>query len=260
MHKFYLFIYFFILPFYNYAQTENNSITLSGTVFNKKDSLPVPKVSIMNYRTLDGVICTSKGYFEITIEKGDSLCFTAIGFDNYTLSFNENNLNNLNIYLTEATYNLKEVTIWPYANKDEFKRAFNELKLPKELALDLHLPEVKANIIDAYTPYEAPIAGTPFGLSGGYSIGGAFTALYEKYSKAGKERASYKELLAKDSNEKMLALKYNAAFVKKVTGIKDDTQIASLMEYCCLPEEFILNANEYDLVLAVEDCYQEYIK
>ncbi|OFY92443.1 MAG: hypothetical protein A3K10_16515 [Bacteroidetes bacterium RIFCSPLOWO2_12_FULL_31_6] len=258
MHKFYLIICFLILPLYNYAQTENNTITLSGIVFNKKDGLPVPKVSIMNYRTLDGVICTSRGYFEITIEKGDSLCFTSMGFDNYTLSFNENNLNNLKIYLTEATYNLKEITIWPYANKDEFRKAFKELKLPKELALDLHLPKI--NAIDTYSSYEAPISGMPSGLSGGYSIGGAFSALYEKYSKAGKERTAYKELLVKDSNKKMVALKYNADFVKKVTGIIDDEQAESLMDYCCLPEEFVLNNNEYDLVLAVQDCYAEYVK
>ncbi len=257
MHKYYLIICFFILPFNNYAQTENNTITLSGTVFNKKDSFPIPKVSIMNYRTLDGVICTSKGYFEITIAKGDSLCFTAMGFDNYILSFKENNSNNLNIYLTEATYNLKEVTIWPYANKDEFKKAFKELQLPDD-RVELNLPEVKVDSVPTIHLGGAKVFIKDAKLT--MVREGPFTKLYEQYSKAGRERTAYRELLVKDANEKMVALKYNVAFVKNVTGIKDDDQAASLMEYCCLPEEFVLNANEYDLVLAVEDCYQEYIK
>ena len=156
-----------------------------------------------------------------------------------------------------ATYNLKEVTIWPYANNDEFKKAFKELQLPDD-RVELNLPEVKVDSVPTIHLGGAKVFIKDAKLT--MVREGPFTKLYEQYSKAGRERTAYRELLVKDANEKMVALKYNVAFVKNVTGIKDDDQAASLMEYCCLPEEFVLNANEYDLVLAVEDCYQEYIK
>ena len=44
----------------------------------------------------------------------------------------------------------------------------------------------------------------------------------------------------------------------KITGLKDDQEIREFMKFCTLEVKFILEASDYELYLAIRNCYVEY--
>ncbi len=51
--------------------------------------------------------------------------------------------------------------------------------------------------------------------------------------------------------------KYNAQFVSKITGLKGK-ELNDFMNYCSFDRDFILKTSEYELIVIVNDIYEEY--
>jgi hypothetical protein len=54
--------------------------------------------------------------------------------------------------------------------------------------------------------------------------------------------------------------KYNNAFISRLTGLMEDEKILALKKFCDFSKEFILNNTEYDIAVAIVDCYKEFEK
>ena len=53
--------------------------------------------------------------------------------------------------------------------------------------------------------------------------------------------------------------KFNKRNVGELTGLKGE-ELVEFMDYCNLPEEFLLNASEYDILDTVKRMYRAYYK
>ena len=76
----------------------------------------------------------------------------------------------------------------------------------------------------------------------------------DKFSKEAKSRQAYAEVMKKEKAEN----RYNKKVVSNITGLKDEEEITAFMKFCPLNVKFILESTDYELYLAVRNCYVEY--
>lgn len=230
------------LPLMSYSQL----FLLSGKLLRQEDSQPIPNAHIINLSRSTGTVSLHDGSFHIYVQNGDKIRFQAVGFITEILIINENtNLTEVEkiIFLQKRIYELSEVRVVPYATYSEFKQAFIEYRDTVE-EYKLELPELP--LITEYRP------------QGGVVIKGAITELYNTYSQRGKQIKKYNEVLEQEALAIKANKKYNPRVVTKVTKLTDPKEIEEFMEFCNLNQFFILNAKEYELYQAIQDCFENY--
>ncbi|MBN2520677.1 MAG: hypothetical protein JXB17_09250, partial [Bacteroidales bacterium] len=62
------------------------------------------------------------------------------------------------------------------------------------------------------------------------------------------------------SVEKQVEKKYNKDIVAFITGINDERKVLDFMEFCKFSDDFILQSNDYQIYLAINNCYKEFCK
>jgi len=230
------------LPLIGYSQ----AMLLSGKLLQQEDSQPIPNAHIINLSRSIGTVSFHDGSFHIHVQNGDRIRFQAVGFVTEIIIINENtNLTEVekNIFLQKRIYELSEVRVVPYATFAEFKQAFIEHRDTVE-EYQLELPELPQ--ITEYRP------------QGGIVIKGAITELYNTYSQRGKQIKKYHEILEQEALAYKVSKKYNPRVVTMVTKLTDPKEIEEFMEFCKLNQLFILNAKEYELYQAIQDCFKDY--
>jgi hypothetical protein len=55
-------------------------------------------------------------------------------------------------------------------------------------------------------------------------------------------------------------MKLTRALITQVTGLNDDEQIDQFLGYCNMSNEFIANSTRYDIMVALDRCYDQYAK
>src|SRR3972149_111468 len=105
------------------------------------------------------------------------------------------------IMLEPEVYDMEEVIIVPYKNYKELKEAILAYDPPDEPEIDLGLPKLTKNQPneDGLVPI---VSFSPV------------TALYNKFSREGKERAEYHRLIKQKEIENKVEKKYNIEIIK----------------------------------------------
>jgi len=65
--------------------------------------------------------------------------------------------------------------------------------------------------------------------------------------------------LIKEEQEKYVDHRYNAIFIKKLTGL-EGAELDAFMKYCRPDYEFVVLVNDAELGLYILDCYKEYLQ
>lgn len=250
MKKALLFIYL-ILPLLILSQEEDRVI-LRGRILNT-DHTPVALAHIIHLETLRGTVSDTAGYFYIPLKLGDSLLVSRIGYSTRIFGFTESTTiykGEIEIVLLEQIYQLKEVVIHPFPRSwQEFSEAFKNLKTdPGPQPADLQL--AKEGILS----YQGPSGG--FGIN----MTSPISALYYIFGREPKSRRKYAALLASDKKEAQMRKRYNTELVKQLTGITDEEMLKKFLAYCNLDPDFVLLSSEYDLYVAILECYNSFCK
>lgn len=103
----------------------------------KADSLAgVPFATIIIKNKNRGTSANYDGSFSIAVETGDTILFTAIGFKNASyvvpMRFDRERYAMIQV-MTQDTVLLAESIVYPYPTPEEFRKAFLELEIPKNL-------------------------------------------------------------------------------------------------------------------------------
>ncbi len=245
---FFLFLVFTALPLN--AQEQKFQV-FSAQVISSEDSSPVSFAHVILKDEKKGLMCNELGNFSCKALVNDTIIITAIGYETRRLPLDSFNIdiNNGKLKLKPLTYSIDEVVIVPYKNYKEFREAFIAMEIPEKPFINLNIPNIKpdagANLKD----------GPPM-----ISVGSPISALYNAFSKEGKELAEYSELMDKKAIEKKVQKKYNKNIVSFVTGIMDERKVFDFMEFCSLSDEFIINSNDYQIYLAINNCFKEFQK
>ncbi len=163
MNKTLVAIIFLLISLNTSAQKSNEDLVqFSGVVVTSDSLQPIPYTSVIIKHAYRGTLTDFYGFFSFVAMKGDTVEFSYIGFKKSQFiipdTLKENRYSLIQM-LSRDTILLKETVIYPWPSKEEFKRAFIELKVPdddaqramRNLELAQH-KEVQENV-----PYDGSI-------------------------------------------------------------------------------------------------------
>lgn len=137
-------------------------IQFSGVVVSNDSLQPIPYTSVIIHSTGRGTLTDFYGFFSFVAKEGDTIDFKYIGYKTARFiipdSLKDDRYSLIQV-LNRDTVLLKEAIVYPWPSKEEFKKAFVELKLPdddlKRAHRNLELAEEKA--IQEQVPYDGSI-------------------------------------------------------------------------------------------------------
>ena len=216
------------------------SVSVSGQVFSendKKELTPLPYVTIRHKRRNTGTATDSSGFFSINLIRGDTLVFTSVGFAPvmYVLApaFPERKAT-VKIIMKTTAYALQEVKIVTQKSK------------PRRDGNKVYLKPLRSS------PYQAQ----SFNLEPTATFS-PITLLYDRFSKHGKSIRKLSLLQAVEAREEAYKKRLNAGWVSELTRLEGE-ELEAFMEYCHPETDFVLEAEDYDLIVAILDCYDSF--
>ena len=186
---------------------------------------------IINKTQRTATVSDAYGNFKITANVNDSILFSALGYENLTISLTDSMYNyGYIIKLQPATYELSEVIIQPIIEKPFVTKW------------------------EVYTP--------PLPNQGGINIPTGInpvTFFYNRFSREGKQKKYYAKLKEGTHDFMFIGEKFNGKMVAQLTGLKDD-ELIKFMSYCNFSNDFLMNYSPETINRAIKQKYQEYSK
>ena len=234
-----------------FTTTLSSQEKVVGVIENDADSKPISNVHVINLNKVVGVISNKDGEFEIQAEVNDTLYFSYLGFKSIKIRVTNDliKFKNSKVRLTELAYALEEVIVSPY-------------QLTGYLEID-------AKNVPISSSYRYSIPGLP---SRGYEAGSknpgaiskVFGAIFNPldflYNLFGKKTKQFKKLkLMKEDNRirELLGTKFDRETLTALLQV-DKLNIDEILRNCSYSENFILSANDLQILEAISQCYEEY--
>lgn len=212
--------------------------TLSGWVIDQKSKELLEGVHVINKRTLKGTITGPEGYFELKLERGDTIVFSNIAYKYYYFVFQDSStaLKDVIVPLEEQNYLLDEVSVFAYKLTTNKPREM-ELQKPRRPQAE-DLPEDK--------PIEASVANPA-------------EYLYNLFGSKPRQLRRLAQLKKEDSYREKLRESHNRERVIKLTGL-DRSELEAFMFYCKYSPVRIRQMNDYQFLRSVQRCYRLYVQ
>ena len=234
-----------------FTTTLSSQEKVVGVIENDADSKPISNVHVINLNKVVGVISNKDGEFEIQAEVNDTLYFSYLGFKSIKIRVTNDliKFKNSKVRLTELAYALEEVIVSPY-------------QLTGYLEID-------AKNVPISSSYRYSIPGLP---SRGYEAGSknpgaiskVFGAIFNPldflYNLFGKKSKQFRKLkLMKEDNRirELLGTKFDRETLTALLQV-DKLDIDEILRNCSYSENFILSANDLQILEAISQCYEEY--
>ncbi|HOE05089.1 MAG TPA: carboxypeptidase-like regulatory domain-containing protein [Bacteroidales bacterium] len=232
----------------------NNRLVIAGMVVDATDSSPLAYVNIYVKHTRSGTITDTSGYFLLFANVGDTIIFSSLGYEKLHVVATDT-LGDIArpafVEMKRTVYELSSVDIIALRRYQQFKYEVINMKLPEDdyVRAANNFP-IRPVDLDYYTRQGA----SGFGL-----IFHPITALYDAFSKEGKERRKLAEVTEQDSYRAAVEQKYNLKMVMRVTGL-NDTEAGLFMKWMNLSDPLVINASEYQLIEIIMMQFVKYQK
>lgn len=193
----------------------------------------MPFAYVVNKNTSAGTLTDAAGNFSVKARAGDTLHFSYLGYGLTRVCTHEwedsvkNAVLTLKVFLKPKSTELKPVIIHSNAITKEEKQLYEG-----------RINEYKRGI-------SAPLASP-------------ISAMYYSWSKKGKELKKLSVLYDQLLLEEVKQHRLSPEKVRLITG-NDTLDVNDFMLHCYLPDQFVSSAPDYDLFLAVKNCYREYM-
>ena len=236
-----------------------SAVKISGVVTDGKTKEPVPYVHVYTKSFSGGTATDEQGKFMVEINPADTLIFSAVGFDKYFFSLKQDDIRpyyEVVIELDFKTYELEPVKVTAYKDVEQFKKEILDLNIPsRKKELTLSIPR-NARV------YDDPVLNNRLlddRMNGGLAISGPIAALYNAFSKQGRQMRKLEVYRKEASERRLIASKYNIDMVKRVTSLNEEGALR-FMEWCKFEDEFLLTSTEYDITVAMLKCLDDFSK
>ncbi|MCF8253516.1 MAG: carboxypeptidase-like regulatory domain-containing protein [Bacteroidia bacterium] len=224
------------------AQTETKKFLLRGYVIGADTNNTIPLANILKKPTGERYISNRYGAFGIQVLETDTLVFSVIGYATYYLPVKKYVVNNMTdpirVRLKPTTYKLKQAEV----NYNQRKRD----SVAREAAIILKT----SPLLNDYYHVNSWIAG---------SSGSLVTDMFASSNSKLQEYYKLNRLIELYREQGKVDERYTNDIIMRATGI-DESKILELKKFCNLPNYFVLNSNDYDLVLAIKACYSDYLR
>ena len=216
------------------VKTLTEEITVRGIVFDKDSVTPMPYAYAVNKNSSIGTLTDDAGNFSLNIRLGDTLAFSYLGYS--------------------------VINIFTNLLKDSVKDSFLRIKI----FLKPKITELKTMIISSHSfskeikeTYEEKIGEYYRGISS--PLASPISAMYYAWSKKGKELKKLSVLYQQLLEDEVKEHRISSEKIRSITG-NDTLEVKDFLNYCYLPDQFVLSASDYDLFLAVKRYYREYME
>ena len=200
-------------------------------VLNDSNFNPVRDCHIINKTQRMGTVSDGFGDFKITANVGDSISFSALGYEKLTIVLTDSMYNyGYIVRLKPTAYEIPEVTIEPFVEKP---------------------------VVSKWEVYTKPLPN-----QGGINIPtgvAPVTLLYNLFSKEGKQKRHYRKIVEGTADFMLIGEKFNGEMVAQLTGLKDD-ELVRFMSFCNFSNDFLINYSPETIKRAIRQKYQEYVK
>ncbi len=255
--KYYPLLFFLIVCFFKPALKTNAQVILnpdyivvSGLVLDVENDSALLFANIYNPRTMRGTISDKNGYFRYYALPGDTLWFSSMGY--YPLHFAVNGEPGSKIrdtfYLKARVYKIHDVEILALTRYEKLRNDVKNMKIPRDIEnARNNFPIVNHNVNAFYERNNEN-----FGL-----VFSPISALYDAFSKEGRERRKLAELQRQDAIKAEIEPHFNEEMIKRITGL-DDELAEEFIGFCNFSEEFLLNAPDYYIIEIILEQYEEF--
>ena len=216
-----------------------------GQIINLFNQQPLENTHIINLTTTNGTISNYRGEFRIEVAIGDTLYFSEIGFHAKKVIVDKNMLERQNIIkLITQNYKLEEVIVTPYdltgILEVDVKNliSINERRVVKIGGLKTS-SELGENI------YSKPTVFQPIDF------------IYNIFGDRPKELRKLKKLEEQNQVRDLLYQKYDREFLMETLDLSRK-QIEAILKNCHYNPDFVVRANDLQILQAVLRCYDQY--
>jgi hypothetical protein len=198
-----------------------------GVILDSDSTSIMPFVYVINKNTGNGTMSDNSGKFYLNVGPNDTVVCSFVGYIKLKLPVAKMKLDDgqeIKIVMRKITYTLNSVTVSafklkPY-EKEHMKKVIENSKMRP------------VNII------ESPI-----------------TALYNQFSKRGKEQRKLAQIYEQVIEEEQVQAKLSPEILRNLTG-DDNIDYERFRKYCySLTNYYIINHDGYDLYYKVMECY-----
>lgn len=204
---------------------------------------PIAYAHIINPGLNVAVITDTLGFFSTVMRRTDTLLITSIGYvaTFFTLPrFWPSNYYKGTIFAGEKLYPIREVSVTSFGNYQQFKNKVVHYN-PPEPPIEKVQKEIQSVSRTEAVQWDKVRVGLNFSMK----------------SKEERSLAKLKFLLEEQEKQKIIDSKFNKKNVGELTGLKGQ-ELDAFMRYCYIPEDFILSASEYDVLVLVKNLYRQY--
>ena len=210
---------------------------VSGIVFDKVSKGRIAKVNVRNTSTGQSVYNNFKGEFKISAGIGDVLVFTKP--DHYADTLKIKNLAPLAVYLRPSAIQLQQVTI-----RDTMLNPQKRLEQTKS-----EYNKIYGSLSDNDLLVTSPGSGAGIGID----------ALYNMFSRSGRNAAHLREVINWDYKQTVIDYRFNKTLVASVTRLKEPQLTDFMVKY--RPGYFqVTNFNEYDFIYSIRANLKRYLR
>ncbi len=228
--RFYFF--FFCFLFLSFSAAAQVPVSVSGKVYDKENSkLPLSRLMIINKRTNNGSFAAADGKFTISILPTDTIIFSALGFKVRNVCFKDSlskGSSDFAIALSKLHFELPAVSIFADRTLNEIQNDIDKLGVNKSYSLT------------GVNAFESPI-----------------TALYERFSKFEKSKRKVADWENEDLKRDVLKDLFHLYVKNDVIDLKDE-EFDAFIKYLNLNDDFIKNATQFELVMAIKGKYESF--
>lgn len=124
-----------LIGFHTKAQ-DQELVQVSGVIVSRDTAhVPIPFATVYNKNLKLGTYSNIEGFYTIIARPGDSILITCIGYLDYIMAVPQLVTNNSWVQIVQLTakaYLLAETRVYPWGTRDQFRKAFVEMKLPED--------------------------------------------------------------------------------------------------------------------------------
>lgn len=214
--------------------SQQRKYNISGVAYEGDSTTVMPFVNLINARNGNGTVTDYNGRFSIIAEANDTLIFSYIGFARKKIP-------------VAQVKNLTDSTKKPL--KVVMQRIMVNLAPATVIAT-----KIKPNEIDYMKRYIKQHAE----LKGVNAIESPITALYQQFSRKGREQRKLQEIFQRILVEEQVAKKFNPEILRQLTE-DEYVDFERFRKYCWyVSDEFILTHDGYELYAPIMDCYKRW--
>jgi hypothetical protein len=227
-------------------------MVIAGFVFDSDSEEALPYVNVYVKKTRRGTITDTTGFFVLFARTGDTIIFSSVAHHKLYIEAHDS-IGDVKepamVYLQPRIYELASVDVIALKRYQQFKYDFIRLKLPDDAYV---FADRNFATLPSELAYYSRQGTEGFGL-----VMHPISALYDMFSKEGRQRRKLEEFEAQDSFYEKVESRYNPEIVSNITGLSNE-KAKDFMKWCNFNEYLILSLSDYQFIELIVKQYGKY--